>query len=68
MIRRTDEQWERIRNHFREEHIPNGRPGRKPITRRVLEEVLWLLNTGAQRHLLPQSYPNYKTVHRLQAW
>src|SRR6266481_8150648 len=37
MIRLTDEQWERIRNHFPEEHIPDGRPGRKPIaTRHVL--------------------------------
>src|SRR5256714_6715802 len=36
MIRLTDEQWERIRMHFPEEHIPDGRPGRKPIpTRRV---------------------------------
>src|SRR3974377_102455 len=70
MIRLCDEQWERIRNHFREEHIPDGRPGRKPIpTRRVLEAVLWILNTGAQWHMLPQSYPNYKTVHRrFQAW
>ena len=55
---------------FREEHIPDGRPGRKPIpTRHVLEAVLWILNTGAQWHMLPQSYPNYKTVHRrFQAW
>jgi len=70
MIRLTDEQWERIRKHFPEEHIADGRPGRKPIpTRRVLEAVLWLLNTGAQWHMLPQSYPNYKTVHRrFQAW
>jgi len=22
------------------------------------------LNTGAQWHMLPQSFPNYKTVHR----
>jgi small subunit ribosomal protein S21 len=28
MIRLTDEQWERIRNHFPEEHIADGRPGR----------------------------------------
>src|SRR5262249_54035381 len=57
MIRLTDEQWERIRSHFPEEHIADGRPGRKPIpTRRVLEAVLWLLNTGAQWHMLPQSY------------
>ena len=70
MIRLIDEQWERIRNHFPEEHIPDGRPGRKPIpTRRVLEAVLWILNTGAQWHMLPQSYPNYKTVHRrFQSW
>jgi transposase len=49
MIRLNDEQWERIRKHFPEEDIPDGRPGRKPIaTRRVLEAVLCILNTGAQ--------------------
>jgi transposase len=70
MIRLTDEQWERIRDHFPEENIADGRPGRKPIpTRCVLEAVLWILNTGAQWHMLPQSYPNYKTVHRrFQTW
>ena len=70
MIRLSDEHWERIRDHFPEEHIPDGRPGRKPVpTRRVLEAVLWILNTGAQWHMLPQSYPNYKTVHRrFQSW
>ena len=58
------------REHFPEENIPAGRPGRKPIpTRRVLEGVLWILNTGAQWHMLPQCYPNYKTVHRrFQQW
>ncbi len=70
MIKLTDEQWERIRHHFPEENIPEGRRGRKPIpTRRVLEAVLWILNTGAQWHMLPQCYPNYKTVHRrFQQW
>ena len=70
MIWLTDEQWERIRKHFPEEHIPDGRPGRKPIsTCHVLQAVLWILNTGAQWHMLPQSYPNYKTVHRrFQTW
>jgi transposase len=49
MIRLTDEQWERIRDHFPEENIGDGRPGRKPTpTRYVLEAVLWILNTGAQ--------------------
>ena len=70
MLRVSDDQWERIRDHFPEEHVPEGRPGRKPIpTRRVLEAVLWILNTGAQWHMLPQCYPNYKTVHRrFQQW
>ena len=41
MIRLSDEQWERIRNYFPEEHIPDGRPGRKPIsTRRVLGSLV----------------------------
>jgi transposase len=70
MLRLSDEHWQRIREHFPEEHIPEGRPGRKPIpARAVLEAVLWILNTGAQWHMLPQCYPNYKTVHRrFQHW
>ena len=70
MLSLTNEQWERIREHFPEEHIAADRPGRKPIaTRKVLEGVLWILNTGAQWHMLPQCYPNYKTVHRrFQQW
>jgi len=70
MIRLLDSEWKRIREHFPEENIPDGRPGRKPVpTRLVLEAVLWILNTGAQWHMLPQSYPNYKTVHRrFQQW
>jgi len=70
MLRLSDEQWEQIRGHFPEENIPEGRRGRKPVpTREVLEAVLWILNTGAQWHMLPQCYPNYKTVHRrFQQW
>lgn len=70
MQRLCDVQWERIREHFPEEHIPDGRPGRKPVpARQVLEAVLWILNTGAQWHMLPQCYPNYKTAHRrFQQW
>src|SRR6478752_33593 len=50
MIRLTDEQWERIRDHFPEENIADGRPGRRPIpTRYVLEAVLWILNTCCRR-------------------
>jgi transposase len=66
----SDNHWERIRHHFPEENIPEGRSGRKPTpARRVLEATLWILNTGAQWHMLPQCYPNYKTVHRrFQQW
>jgi len=46
MQKLTDEQWERIRGHFPEENIPVDRPSRKPIeTRKVLDSVLWILNT-----------------------
>jgi transposase len=70
VLRLNDQQWERIREHFPEENIEEGRAGRKPIAaRKVLEAVLWILNTGAQWHMLPQCYPNYKTVHRrFQQW
>lgn len=69
-LRLTDEQWEQIREQFPEENISEDRPGRKPVpARQVLEAVLWILNTGAQWHMLPQCYPNYKTVHRrFQQW
>ena len=33
MIRLTDEHWERIRDRFPEEHIPDGRPGRNRFRR-----------------------------------
>ena len=70
MIKLNDEQWERIRHHFPEENRPQGVAGRKPIPARdILEAALWVLNTGAQWHMLPQCYPNYKTVHRrFQQW
>lgn len=70
MLRLREDHWERIREHFPEEHIPDTPPRHKPVpTRAVLEAVLWILNTGAQWHFLPQCYPNYKTVHRrFQQW
>jgi transposase len=70
MIRLSDLQWQRIRHHFAEENIADGQPGRRPVRHaKVLEGTLWILNTGAQWHMLPQCYPNYKTVHRrFQTW
>ena len=70
MLRLRDDQWDRIREHFAEEQIAESRRGRKPVpARAILEAVLSILNTGAQWHLLPQCYPNYKTMHRrFQQW
>jgi transposase len=70
MLRLRDDQWERIREHCPEEHIPDSRPGRKPVpARAILEVVLWIVNTGAQWYLLPPCDPNYTTVHRrFQQW
>jgi len=70
MVKIPDEYWERIKQHFPEEDIPEGRAGRKPVpARKILDAVLWILKTGAQWSMLPQSYPNYKTVHRrFQQW
>ena len=36
MLRLRDDQWERIREHFPEEHIPESRPGRKPVPARAV--------------------------------
>src|SRR5207237_10606506 len=30
----------------------------------VFEDVVWIAKPGAHWHTLPQSYPNYKSVHR----
>ena len=48
MIWLNDEQWERIRELFPDVNIPDGCPGSKSIaTRKFLEAVLWVLNSGA---------------------
>ena len=58
MQRLSDGDWERIREYFPEENVREGRPGRKPVpARQVLDAVLWILNTGAQWHMLDTSAP-----------
>ena len=69
MIRLTDEQWERVRKHFPEEHIPDGRARRRPIpTRHVLEAVLGSRRRCAMARAAAK-LSDYKSVHRrFQTW
>lgn len=61
MLRLTDEQRDRIQDPFPDETLPENCLGRKSVAdREVLEGALSILNTGAQWHLLPPCYPNYK--------
>ena len=66
MIHVTDEQWDRIREHFPEESIPEDRPGRKPVpARKVLDAVLWILNTGLAFRRCRDAFPgNFRRGQR----
>ena len=69
MQRLSDAHWERIREHFPEEHYPADRPGRKPVpAREILDAVVWILNTGAQWQMLPQRYERRWLVERFFSW
>jgi len=60
MFKLDDSHWNRIRSHFPEESIEEGRPGRNPVpSRKALEAVLWILNMGVQWHMLPLTLPLY---------
>jgi hypothetical protein len=52
MIRLSDEEWERVRHHFPEEHIADGRPGRRIV----------------DRHGLPLSVSAPAAHHSKSAW
>lgn len=53
MLRISDEHWDLTRKHFPEEHYPDDSPGCKPIpARKLLEAVLWILNTGIDQILV----------------
>jgi hypothetical protein len=54
ILRLRDEQWERIREHFPEEQIPESSPGRKPgPARDVLEAALDSKHGRAMAHVAP---------------
>ena len=55
----TDEQWETVRPFVVK------RMGRPPTVdrREVVNAVLYLVRTGCQWRMLPDSFPNHNTVH-----
>ncbi len=66
----TDEEWELIRDLVAPYWSPGGmgRPV-KVDRRRVVDAIFYVAATGCQWHALPESYPNWNTVHRYHlAW
>lgn len=55
----SDEQWAAVRPFV------TRRMGRRPTAdrREVVNAVLYLVRTGCQWRYLPDSFPNYSTVH-----
>jgi putative transposase len=66
----TDEEWELIADLV----APYWRPGSmgRPVKvdrRRVVNAIFYVVATGCQWRALPESYPNWNTVHRYHlAW
>jgi putative transposase len=63
----TEAQWESIKDL-----IPSARRGGRRRTvdvRKVIDGVLYLINTGCQWRYLPQDFPPWKTIyHYYRAW
>ena len=61
----SDEEWELIADLVGPERRPGdvGRP-RRVDRRRVVDAIFFVAATGCQWRALPDSYPNWNTVHR----
>ena len=66
----TEEQWNVVSAILPEDAVrPDGRGRPWSDRRRVFNEVLWILRTGAPCKDLPPRYGAYQTVHRrFQEW
>jgi transposase len=66
----TDDQWDRVKTRIEGSLLcknPRGRAGHD--TRDVLNDVLWVLSTGAAWRAVPCQYPSHQTCHRrFWAW
>lgn len=57
----TDEQWDYIKEYFpKTNHV--GRP-REIEYRRIVNAILYLLQTGIAWRMMPNDFPKWKTVH-----
>ncbi len=54
ILRLRDERWERIREHFPEDHVADGRPGRKRVPMRAVLEAV-RLDSEHGRAMAPRS-------------
>ena len=65
MIRISDEIWSNIKDEFPPSYSTEGKDGPEIVpSRRILEAIVWVLNTGSEWQMLPQCYPNYQLVRQ----
>ena len=66
----TDDLWEAISIFIPAPKKAKNGAGRPAYSRRrVLEGILWVLNSGARWRDLPKDFPSYQTCHNLfQEW
>ena len=61
----TDEQWALVKVSIPKPlRRPDGRGRLWREAREVLNDVLWIMRTGAAWQDLPERYPSYQTCHR----
>ncbi len=66
-VRLENEQWRKVAAFLHEN--PKVYVGQERQRRRFMEEVLWLLCSGAQWQLLPERYGNCNSVYkRFDRW
>ncbi len=66
----SDSQWEVLQELLPKPKKKAGQAGRYPLElRAVINAILYVLKTGCQWRMLPNDYPNYKSVyHYYNSW